>query len=239
MKRVASFTKLATGALAAAAALYLFAAVGVDPDRPGLLYLREARREIDRLWERLEKKPLIYPSRREAVKNCVAGGGSGLEGFAAVSDFSCFVDHIQSYTWPIVSRKVRTWIVRNNRPGEAVSWFTATCPASRTTTFVFSGALGVVSGEAELLISGEPALTFDTGREDRPGAWKSGGVRLSFFPLRRFVHESGIFCLTVPAEMITAGKPLLIGVRSKSGRRDHSFFALHDHRDTWRIVAED
>ncbi len=230
--------RIAARTLAAAVALYLLTAVAVSPENPTLFRLREMKEEMDRFWDRLRTKPLIYPSRRAAIRSFIdTGGGRALEGFVSVKDFSGARDHIQSYTWPIFRRKVETWKVRNNRPGESVTWVTAACPESAPTTFVFSGALGVRSGKSELLISGEPILVFDTGPDDRPQVWENRNVRLAFFPLRKYIHETGIFCLTVPADLIAPGLPLLLGVRRKSGNFDHSFFALHDYRDTLERVS--
>lgn len=239
MKKMAIIIKFAAGLLASALGIYLFAAVAIRPEDPRLFLLAGGREKVDRFWEHLGTKPILYPSRREAIRGFIeTGGGLALEGYISVVDFSGLKDHIQSYTWPVSRRKIGTWKVRNNHPGEFVSWLSAVCPERTAITFVFSGALGVRDGKSELLISGDPVLVFDTGPDDRPPVWENRKVRLAFFPVRKYTYETGIFCLTVPAEMISPGQSLLIGVRRESGRLDHSFFALHGHRDTLKLIAE-
>lgn len=240
MKNFSLFRNKAAVILATGTAAYLFAALLIRPDQPPLLFLPEARAVIDDFWQGLEEKPLIYPSRKKAITEYIAGSGGGAaDGLAKIDSYSGPRDELQCFSWPVTRRKTRTWVVRNNRKDDAVAWFTAPGTERETTTFVFSGALGNEPGQAELFAAGEPVLAFDTGWENRPNFWEEGEWRLRFFPLRKFVHESGIFCLTVPAEAINPGQPVKIEVRSKSGNRDHSFFALHDHRRPLKFLLGD
>ncbi len=228
--------KIAAGILAGATALYLFTVLAFKPVRPPFLFLQPAREETDRFWERMENRSLLLGSRRRAIAEYLAEiGGAAVQGFSRLNASTDSVYDIQSYTWPTTFRKTRSWLVRTRQSNQSVSWFTGASPEQRTTTFLFSAAINSI-GEAELLVVGEPILIFNTNPEERPKTWEENGFVLRFFPLARFIHESGIFCLTVPGEKITAGQPLLIEVRSVSGINNHSFFALHDQRDTRELV---
>lgn len=226
-----------TGAtLAGALILYLTITVISKPDNPSFFGLRPARDKIARCWQRLENRPPVYPSRRREIIRWIAdSAGTAAQGFESLQFSSQPVSEIQGYTWPATRKKIKTWMIKTRRPEQALSWFTATCSEKRKTTFLFSGGLNP-DGEAVLSVNGNPVLTFNTDPEKRPPVWEKNGILFRFFPLLKFTHESGIFCLTVPAELITPGQPLLLGAKGLSGTNDYAFFALHDQRDTRQLI---
>ncbi len=238
MKRSTFSRKKTVGILAAGTVIYLFTVVFIYPHQPYLPGLNKAQVVVDRVWESLQNQPVIYPSQKNAITDWLAvSGNASLEGLASIKNYSCYQDNLQSFTWPVNRRKIRTWVIRGNREDESVSWLTATVPRRQTTTFIFSGALGNAPGKSILSVSGKPVITFNPGQENRPDFWEGEGHRLRFFPLREFTHESGIFCLTVPKEMIKSDRPLEIEVKRLSGTQNHSFFALHDYRNTHSLLV--
>ncbi len=117
-----------------------------------------------------------------------------------------------------------------DRDGEIV-WRSAALPAQKPTVLVFTASLGEPPGTADLYVNGEYALSFAT--DDKPGTKVSqrGDFRLVFVSKKITHGNSGVIYLTVPARVVTAGKPLELRV-AHSGGVPESWFLLSGYRDT-------
>jgi sialidase-1 len=111
-----------------------------------------------------------------------------------------------------------------------ISWKTARVPAKEKTTFVFVGATSVLPAKfsrgpsAKLSVNGHDALTFTIGF-NQDHVWKEGDYELKYiskrveFPyfgshreLRELNGNSGLFQLTVPAAVVSAGQAAVLKV---------------------------
>jgi hypothetical protein len=129
----------------------------------------------------------------------------------------------------------RVLICRQTKPGNRVTWETATVPkdhAGDRVTFVFAGGLGFGSDPKSegfaLEINGKEALRFDL---PEPKAWQSADkrVELRFVCSRtNAVDHLGLFHLTVPHDMLKRGEPCVLGVRSL-GTGSQRWFGLNPY----------
>ncbi|MEP6536507.1 MAG: sialidase family protein [Bryobacteraceae bacterium] len=110
---------------------------------------------------------------------------------------------------------------------EKLQWKTAAVPEKKTTDFSFIGASAVVPAEfsrgplVRLTVDGKTSLTFEIG-QTRDRVWRENGLELRYesrrseFPFgaaqRQFFlnGDSGIYRLTVPAAVVTAGQPVTL-----------------------------
>jgi hypothetical protein len=115
----------------------------------------------------------------------------------------------------------RVLICRQNKPGNRVTWETASVSEERAgdrVTFVFAGVLGYGSEPKTegfaLDINGKEALRFDL---PEPKTWQSADKRVELrFETRRTVSvdQFGLFHLTVPRDLLKPGEPCVLSVRS-------------------------
>ncbi|MGH9367552.1 MAG: hypothetical protein ACRD3M_07750, partial [Thermoanaerobaculia bacterium] len=112
-----------------------------------------------------------------------------------------------------------------------VRWLTAPCPRQLTTTVAFTASVSEKPARAELWIDGQYALTFETGKEIRHKTWQRGGYRLTFLSKQLVSGNSGVFLLTVPASLVSPGKPLELRV-APSGDSGNPWFMIKPYRDT-------
>lgn len=121
------------------------------------------------------------------------------------------------------------WWAAGQTKDNRVSWRTAPVPEKRRTTFVFVGATAVLPSEftrgpqARLTVNGREAVVFNLGM-NRDFTWSSGGFQLRYLSRRieypyfnshrqlELHGNSGLYELTVPAEAVEAGKPVLLQV---------------------------
>lgn len=130
-----------------------------------------------------------------------------------------------------------------------VSWETASVPEKKTTTFVFIGATSPLPAEfsrgpkVKLTVNGKYALTFTIGMP-RDFIWKEGEYELKYFPKRieypyfgtmREFHldgNSGLYYLTVPSDVVEAGKPVEIKAEILPGDRwNNGWFMVKGYKD--------
>jgi hypothetical protein len=231
------YIRIISSLLSVSFAGYIFILVSIHPEKHHLPFLEIGTRIVSDYFSRCQDKPVLYPSQLDRINSYLRGLNSEIcEGFQNIVLFAR-KDHRQTYRWPSTLRKMMTWWESNNREGDAVSWLTAPPLKKQKTTFIFNGALGMEDGIAELILSERPVLVFDTGKEFHRKIWKENGFELRFFPLSLFTYESGIFCLTVPAEVITEGDSLQITVKGKEGKNQYSYFAIHECHDLCKILG--
>ncbi len=112
---------------------------------------------------------------------------------------------------------------------QKLQWKTAVVPEKKATEFSFMGASAVVPAEfsrgpmARLSVNGKSSVTFEIG-QTRDRVWKENGLELRYESRRSewpfgaaqrqfFLNgDSGIYRLTVPAALITAGQPATLEV---------------------------
>lgn len=141
------------------------------------------------------------------------------------------------------------WWAPGQMAKNLVSWETAQAPAKQKTTFVFVGATSVVPSEfargpaVKLSVNGQYALTFTLGMT-RDFTWQEGGYALKYeskrveypyFGSQRALElngNSGIYRLTVPAEAVEAGKPVLLAAELQPFERwNGGWFMVKERRD--------
>ena len=141
------------------------------------------------------------------------------------------------------------WWAPGQMKKNLVSWKTAAVPEKRDTTFVFIAATSVLPAEltrgpsAKLSVNGREALTFTLGFQ-RDFTWKAGDFELKYVSKRldypyfgshrqlELNGNSGIYELTVPAEVVEAGKPALLQVELLPDERwSHGWFMVKERRD--------
>ncbi len=131
--------------------------------------------------------------------------------------------------------KTRAFVCRQNEPGNRVTWESSPMPkelASDHATFVFAGGLGYGSEPKTegfvLEINGKETLRFDL---PEPKKWQSADKRVELrFDSRRTVSvdQFGLFYLTVPRNILKAGKPCVLSVRSL-GTGSQRWFGLNPY----------
>jgi len=239
MNRTWRYIRFSLACIPAGFAIYLFILIYNQPENPKLPFLEEATKITTDFFQRIRKKPILYPSQIHQIQSYLKGLNSEIrEGFAQIKGEDPG-DAIVTYRWPGTHRKTTTWIERNNQIDSEVSWLTASPLKKHKTTFIFSGALGTENGKAQLYLSGDPILAFQTGKDFHRNIWNQNGYELRFFPLLQSGFFSGIFCLTVPENDIMEGSGLEITVRGIEGANNHSYFALHKYNDLCKILGYD
>jgi len=239
MNKTWRYIRFALTCIPAVFAIYLFILIYIQPEKPMLPFLEDGTKTATDLFQRIRKKPILYPSQIHQIQSYLKGLNSKVcEGFARIKGKNQ-QDALVTYRWPVTNRKTTTWIERNNQIDSEVSWLTASPLKKHKTTFIFSGALGIENGKAQLILSGEPTLVFQTGKDFHRNIWNQNGCELRFFPLLQSGFFSGIFCLTVPENDITEGSGLEITVRGIEGANNHSYFALHKYNDLCKILGYD
>ncbi len=135
----------------------------------------------------------------------------------------------------------------------ALEWETHPVPQRAATVITFVGSsynspFNVYpANKARLLIDGRPAITFDLGVRTAM-LWQSDGIRLEFAPRRiqlasdgyerqdEMHGNSGIYRLTVPADMVTPGAPLRLRIDPEPAREGTvSFFMIKDRQNTMEV----
>jgi hypothetical protein len=124
----------------------------------------------------------------------------------------------------------RLFICRQTKPGTLIAWETAPVPKSfpgDQLTFVFAGGLGFSSEPKTegfvLEIDGRDALRFDLPA----GTWQNADKRVVLrLDVRRTnaLDQFGLFFLKVPRDVLKAGEPCRLGVRSLGTGSQRSFF---------------
>ena len=127
---------------------------------------------------------------------------------------------------------------RQTAPGHLVEWETAPVPKAlggKPVTFVFAGGLGWVSQPKTkgltFLVNGREAISFDVTQDRATWESKDGKVKLHFAPRRRLPLDAvGFFYVSVAPELLEAGKPCRLAVRSE-GSGSRRWFGLHPYTD--------
>jgi len=171
-------------------------------------------------------KSAQYGRLKEFLKN---PAGPLVEGLAVVESSS------RRGNYDSWAGRVDSWWEYSEDPDQQVTWVSAPVPEQKPVVLVFSGVLGLAEGEAELRVAGSPVLTFNTGDGPETEEYEKGGYRLNFFALRVKANRErqGVFCLTVPEDLVAAGEPVRLQVtgRRKTGP-GNSFFMLSGIPDT-------
>ncbi len=121
-----------------------------------------------------------------------------------------------------------------------LTWVTDDCPDRKRTILEFVGNVSRIPGEVELMVNNQPVLTFQTDTSEDT-IWRGGGCELLFQMKQAFqsvkTHRncySGIYFLSVPADLITEGRPIRISARFLRGDPE-SWFLIKDYAPTTRI----
>jgi sialidase-1 len=141
------------------------------------------------------------------------------------------------------------WWTTDKVKKNLLSWRTGVVPQKQTTTFYFIGASAPTPAEisrgpfVKLSVNGKYALTFSIGIL-RDFTWKEGDFELRYtskrveFPyfgsMREFHLDgnSGLYQLTVPAEVVEAGKPAEIKVEMVPfSRWENGWFMVKRYKD--------
>lgn len=224
----------------------LFALVLYDSIRPCLPVSLQPGWSFFSPCSRLPAKPSAPVTREISTSEIIKTGQFGrlkeflqnsdsqiVAGLAAVESSS----HRGNYdSW---AGRVDSWWEYSEHPDQEVTWVSAPVAEKKPVVLVFSGVLGLAAGEAELRVAGNPVLTFNTGDGPETEEYEKGGYRLNFFALRVKSNRErqGVFCLTVPEKVISAGEPVRLQVagRRKTGP-GNSFFMLSGIPDTLDLL---
>lgn len=133
-----------------------------------------------------------------------------VEGFAAI-DFASSSGGRRAW-----HGAAEAWWEDSGKKDQKVVWRSAECPQKKPTTLVFSGMLGKAPGEARLSVNDKAVLVFNTGPGSGIEEWKNKDFRLKCFAMEitRLQERIGIFCLAIPEDEVTAGKPMKLEVSS-------------------------
>jgi hypothetical protein len=178
--------------------------------------------------------PAIEPAISKKIREYLQSQNSQLvNGFATIKTFS------HKDTYDFWGGRVQSWWEYSQYPEEEVVWYSQTCPEKQDTTLVFSGIMGVAQGEARLYLNNIPILLFNTGSGPESEEWEGEECRFKFLALRIKKNQErlGIFCLTMPKEMVVPGKPILLKVTGYQKKESgNSFFMLNKWPDTLRSL---
>ena len=148
------------------------------------------------------------------------------------------------------------WWIPGQMKSNYVSWKTAVVPAKQAATFVFVGATSVLPSEftrgpaAKLSVNGQYALTFTLGM-NQDFTWKEGDYELRYLSKRvEFPYfsanrqselngNSGLYRLSVPATVATAGQPAVLKVEVLSfAAWSNGWFTVKEWRDSLKQSIE-
>jgi hypothetical protein len=125
----------------------------------------------------------------------------------------------------------RLFVCRQTKRGNLIAWETSPMPkdfSGDRVTFVFSGGLGFSSQPKTegfvLEIDGRDAVRFDM---PATGKWESTDKRVELrldVRRRNSLDEFGLYFLKLPRDMLKAGQPCRLGVRSLGTGSQRSFF---------------
>ena len=215
--------------------------MGIVVYRSARSYLPEKFRipsRSKRVKPKSKPKSLLEPVRKskqylQAMEYLKKTNSQLVNGFATIKTFS------HKDTYDFWGGRVQSWWEYSQDPEEEVVWYSQTCPEKQDTTLVFSGIMGVAQGEARLYLNNIPILLFNTGSGPESEEWEGEECRFKFLALRIKKNQErlGIFCLTMPKEMVVPGKPILLKVTGYQKKESgNSFFMLNKWPDTLRSL---
>jgi 4-amino-4-deoxy-L-arabinose transferase-like glycosyltransferase len=149
-----------------------------------------------------------------------------IEGFASIVRYAHTQDRYGDYRGG-----TQSWWAYVRDHGADVVWRTAPCPQKRTTTFAFTASMGEEEGKAELWLNDKYVFTFDLGDAFTSRTWQQDGYQLSFTNKLMVAGNSGIFLLTVPPDVVTAGQGIELRVVPVDGQ-DGAWFMVKEYTDT-------
>jgi hypothetical protein len=148
------------------------------------------------------------------------------------------------------------WWAKGQMINNSVSWKTAVVPAKALTSFAFIASSSVLPSEfsrgpkLKLSVNGQYALTFSMG-QTRDFTWKEGACELKYiskrveYPYMGYHRQfdlhgnSGIYQLTVPADVVEAGKPATIQVEIMPfDKWSHGWFMIKHRKDVLKQSME-
>ncbi len=168
-----------------------------------------------------ESAPAAKPVERAAV-----GDLQLVEGFSQVKTYR----HTQN-PYPDYRGGTQSWWTYHQDPEAELSWVSAPCPRKTRTVAVFSGSMGEESGEWELWLNGEYALTFQSGVDFSTRSWARGPNKLVFHRKQVTGGNSGVFFLSIPATAVVPGQPLDLRVVPSAGAAG-GWFMVKAYTDT-------
>jgi hypothetical protein len=171
---------------------------------------------------------------RERMRTCTPpDAATWLDGYSRVLESTEQSDpHTQDYA----QNRLPTILARQTDGRQIVRWATAKVPAKwphKTVTFLIRGGFGEVSqpggGHFRLSVNGKPALEFPFERETAAWSAPSGMPRLLFLPRYQTDEDStGLFFLTVPADMVEPDKAAELTVRA-SAQNSRRWFGINPY----------
>jgi len=149
-----------------------------------------------------------------------------VEGFGEIVTFKTRVEQHAGYRG--VSESF--WVYVHDQGGEIV-WKTQPVPEKKPTVFVLTASISDETGESELYVDGDYAVTFEMNNDRGIRSYSRGAYRMSFASKQAMGGNSGIIFIEVPASKVTAGKPVELRVIPTKGK-DEAWFALKPYKDT-------
>jgi hypothetical protein len=152
------------------------------------------------------------------------------EGIQLVEGFAGGASGHREDRYPDHRGGARSWRARVEGRS-SVRWQTAAPPTAAATAFAFTGSTSDESGEFKLFVDDRYVLTFASHGERNPRWWSGERMTLGFFPKASIAGNSGYYLLFVPADLVTAGRPLELRVEGAAGD-PLAWFMLKEFRDT-------
>ncbi len=164
-----------------------------------------------------------------------------MEGFGKV------LESTESTKWHSYREKLNSCsIVRGTDGKQIVRWKTPSVRQGFShdrITFVFAGGIGWRTqpemGPFSLEFNGKPLLDFPWKQSDFIANSRDGLAKLRYSMFRQDNEDCfGVFFLTVPAALISPGKPVELAVSARQANDSKRFFLLNNHKDVVRDLTD-
>ena len=194
------------------------AAVSLEPSACEA-FRREGVRQLLTLWRARGRELFVLDTDARLLAetflplNAYALRGDEL----SVKFFQAFPQNPRRSLYRLLRHDDPRWVQFGPGMEEAVVWETVPSPRRQVTTVRFVGAFGRHPGMAKILVNGTYAMSFSLG-SDSDGTWTEHGYHLTYqrqhawWEMKGPQHSIGVFTLTVPVHVVTAGKPLTLSI---------------------------
>jgi hypothetical protein len=176
----------------------------------------------------------------ETLRTAVAHSAFAQAPGATVEGYARLIKHVGEKSTGVTYRENQgeSLRMRQEEALHELTWETAPAPAAVRTTFVFAGGFSFQDPTPNnlgfgLWVNDEKVLDFDTTREPREWQSADGRYALRYVPALNqssWSETMGLLYLSVPADRLTAGRPVKIRVHSM-GQDNARWFALNRYPD--------
>ncbi|HVN85110.1 MAG TPA: glycosyltransferase family 39 protein [Candidatus Binatia bacterium] len=149
-----------------------------------------------------------------------------VEGFDSIVRFER-----TNQNYPDYRGGTESWAAGVREPNTELVWRSAPCPAKQSTVLALTASMSDDTGEADMYVNGQRAVSFALGSDRRPRAWSAGEYRVAFVSRTNAAGNSGFLLIQVPAEHVVPGQPLELRVVPVRGHAD-AWFMVKSYRDT-------